>query len=289
LGESAASSNEQKLLDSVTKRVRTWHDVDPFYTDQARGLPKTSESQGTESILNSLILVWRDAPTGHLSADARLAFDNMWALQLKAADMNGTWAWLQFHNAPFEGDSQFYGSSLAAIAIGSAPGDYQSEPGIQSGIKLLRAWLVKNMNSQTPLDRVVLLWASTKLNGLLTRDQQNQIVEETLAKQRDDGGFSMSQLIGAWKRHDNTPLDTASDGYATGLIAFALEQVEAPQAQVPLKRALAWLSRNQIESDGRWPAVSLNNNRAVLSDTGLFMSDAATAYAVLALTSAPGR
>jgi hypothetical protein len=72
------------------------------------------------------------------------------------------------------------------------------------------------MNAQTPLDRVVLLWASTKLNGLLTHDQQNKIVEETVAKQRDDGGFSMSQLIGAWKRHDDTPLDTSSDGYATG-------------------------------------------------------------------------
>ncbi len=289
LGESGASSNEQKLLESVTKRVRAWHDVEPFYSDQDRGLPKTSESRGTESILNSLILVWRDAPTGRLSADARLALNNMWALQITAADMKGAWAWLQFHNAPFEGDSQFYGNSLAAIAIGSAPGNYQAEPGIQNGIKLLSAWLAKNMNAQTPLDRVVLLWASTKLNGLLTRDQQNKIVEETLAKQRDDGGFSMTQLIGAWKRHDDTPLDTSSDGYATGLIAFALEQVEAPQAQAPLKRALAWLSRNQIESDGRWPAVSLNNNRPVLSDTGLFMSDAATAYAVLALTNAPGR
>jgi squalene-hopene/tetraprenyl-beta-curcumene cyclase len=289
LGESAASSNEQKVLDSVIKRVRMWHDIDPFYSDQARGLPKTSESRATESILNSLILVSHDAPTGHLSADARLALDNMWALQIKSADMNGAWAWLQFHNAPFEGDSQFYGNSLAAIAIGSAPGNYQSEPGIQNGIKLLTAWLVKNMNAQTPLDRVVLLWASTKLNGLLTRDQQDKIVAETLAKQRDDGGFSMSQLIGAWKRHDESPLDTSSDGYATGLIAFAFEQVETPQAQAPLQRALAWLSRNQIESDGRWPAVSLNNNRPVLSDTGLFMSDAATAYAVLALTNAPGR
>jgi hypothetical protein len=213
----------------------------------------------------------------------------MWALQIKAADMNGAWAWLQFHNAPFEGDSQFYGNCLAAIAIGSAPGNYQSEPAIQDGIKLLSAWLVKNMDTQTPLDRVDLLWASTKLKGLLTPDQQNKIIAETLAKQREDGGFSMTSMIPGWKRHDNTPIDTSSDGYATGLVAYTLEHTDAPQAQAPLRAALAWLNKNQIESDGRWPAVSLNNNRPVLSDTGLFMSDAATAYAVLALTNAPAR
>jgi squalene-hopene/tetraprenyl-beta-curcumene cyclase len=135
----------------------------------------------------------------------------------------------------------------------------------------------------------VLLWASTKLNGLLTPDQQNRIVGETLATQREDGGFSMSSMIGGWERHDNTPLDTSSDGYATGLVAYALEQVEGAHTEAPLKRALAWLDAHQIEADGRWPAVSLNNNRAVVSDTGLFMSDAATAYAVLALTNARGR
>ena len=102
------------------------------------------------------------------------------------------------------------------------------------------------MDAQTPLDRVMLLWASTKLNGLLTRDQQNKIVEETLAKQRDDGGFSMSQMIGAWKRHDNTPLDTSSDGYATGLIAFTSGAGGRASAQAPLKRAIAWLKQ---ESD----------------------------------------
>lgn len=287
LGESAASPNEQRVLESVTKRVRMWHDVDPFYTDQARGLPKASESRGTESILNSLILVSHDVPTGHLSADARLALDNMWALQIKAPDMNGAWAWLQFHNAPFEGDSQFYGNCLAAIAIGSAPDNYQAEPAIQSGIKLLIGWLVRNMDTQTPLDRVDLLWASTKLKGLLTPEQQSKIIGETLAKQREDGGFSMASMIPGWKRHDNTPIDPSSDGYATGLVAYALEHTDAPEAQPPLKRALNWLHKNQIEADGRWPAVSLNNNRAVLSDTGLFMSDAATAYAVLALTNAP--
>jgi squalene-hopene/tetraprenyl-beta-curcumene cyclase len=289
LGERSASLNEQKILANVTNRVRMWHDVEPFYSDQSRGLPKSSESRGTESILNSLILVWRDVPAGHLSADARLALENMWALQIKAPDMNGAWAWLQFHNAPFEGDSQFYGNALAAIAIGSAPENYQVEPAIQSGVGLLRAWLVKNMDAQTPLDRVVLLWASTKLNDLLSTAQRNRIINEALAKQREDGGFSMSSMIGEWKRHDDTALDTSSDGYATGLIAFVLEQTRAPEARVSLQRALAWLSANQIEADGRWPAVSLNNNRAVMSDTGLFMSDAATAYAVLALTGAEVR
>jgi squalene-hopene/tetraprenyl-beta-curcumene cyclase len=199
----------------------------------------------------------------------------MWALQIKAADMNGAWAWLQFHNAPFEGDSQFYGNTLAAIAIGSAPDNYQSEPAVQNGIKLLRGWLGKNMDAQTPLDRVTLLWASAKLRDLLTPEQQAKIVAETVAKQQEDGGFSMASMIPGWKRHDNTPIDPASDGYAEG--------------QAPLRRALAWLNKNQIEPDGRWPAVSMNNNRPVLSDTGLFMSDAATAYAVLALTNAPGR
>jgi squalene-hopene/tetraprenyl-beta-curcumene cyclase len=160
--------------------------------------------------------------------------------------------------------------------------------GIQGGIKLLRAWLEKDTNTQTPLDRVMLLWASTKLNGLLTRARQQTIVDEILAKQRDDGGFSLSFLVGSWKRSDNTPLDTSSDGYATGLIAFALEQLEAPQAKPQLKRALTWLSQNQ-KPEGRWPASSLNKNRELSSEAGLFMSDAATAYAVLALTTAAGR
>ena len=286
LGEQSASPTEKRLLDNIVKRVRMWKEVEPFYPDQTSGLPKTSESRGTESILDALILVWNDAPSGKLSADARLALDNMWALQLKSGDMNGSWAWLQFHNAPWEGDSQFYGTTLAAIAIGSAPGDYKSEPGLQDGIKRLRGYLLKNMDVQTPADRVALLWASAKIPGLLTEDQQKTIIDQTLAKQQADGGFSISSLIPSWKRKDNTPVDAASDGYATGLVAFALEQTGAPQAQAGLKRAIVWLSRNQNQSDGRWPASSLNKQRELSSDAGRFMSDAATAYAVLALENA---
>jgi hypothetical protein len=286
LAEPAASANERKLLDNVTKRVQMWQEVLPFYADQTSGLPKTSESRGTESILDALVLVWNDVPSGKLSPEAKLALDNMWALQLKSGDMSGSWAWLQFHNAPWEGDSQFYGTSLAAVAIGTAPGNYQAEPAIQDGIGKMRGWLVKGMPGQTILDRTVLLWASTKLKGLLTPAQQQSIVDEILTKQKEDGGFSLSSVIGSWKRRDGTPLSVESDGYATGLIAFAFEQLNTPQTQAPLKNALNWLRHNQ-QTDGRWAATSLNKERTLESEPGRFMSDAATAYAVLALANAP--
>jgi squalene-hopene/tetraprenyl-beta-curcumene cyclase len=282
LAEKSASPNEQRVLDNVVKRVRMWKEVEPFYSDQASGLPKTSEARGTEAILNAVILAQNDARSGKLSADTRLALDNLWALQLKYGDSKGSWAWLQFHNAPWEGDSQFYGTALAAIAIGTAPGDYRSEPKIQKDLELTRAWLRTGMDAQTPLDRAVLLWASAKLPGLLTAEQQKTIVEQTVAKQQADGGFSMSALVGPWKRRDNTPLDAQADGYATGLVAVALEQTGSPEVQPALKRALAWLAHNQAP-DGRWPASSLNKQRELESDAGRFMSDAATAYAVLAL------
>jgi squalene-hopene/tetraprenyl-beta-curcumene cyclase len=286
LGERSASPNEQKLVANVSKRVRMWKEVEPFYPDQTRGLPKTSESRGTESILDALILVWNDAPSGKLGADARLALDNMWALQFKAGEMAGSWAWLQFHNAPWEGDSQYYGTCLAAISIGSAPGNYKSEQAIQPGLKLLNEYLRKGMDDQTPADRVALLWASAKIPGLLTEAQQKTIIDQTLAKQRKDGGFSLSSLVGGWKRRDDSPLDTESDGYATGLIAFALEQAGWNQSQDSLKRAIDWLAQHQDQSDGRWSASSLNKRRELSSDAGRFMSDAATAYAVLALENA---
>src|SRR6266571_2167407 len=102
LGEADLPAPERKLLDNVVKRVRLWKEVEPFYPDQSRGLPKTSESRGTEAILNSLVLASHDAATGTLTEDTRQAFNNLWALQFRAGDQAGAWAWLNFHYEPWE-------------------------------------------------------------------------------------------------------------------------------------------------------------------------------------------
>src|SRR5580700_9129493 len=104
LGEQSPSPTERKLLDNVTKRVRIWSQLEPFYSDEQRGAPKTAESRGTEAVLNALILASYDAHQGKLGDDARLALDNMWALQLQTGDGKGAWNWLNFHNQPWEAD-----------------------------------------------------------------------------------------------------------------------------------------------------------------------------------------
>lgn len=283
LGEESESAGERRLLENVTKRVRMWNDMKPFYPDESRGVPKTAESRGTESILNALILARYDASASQLSRDGRLALDNMWAEQLKTGEAKGAWSWLQFHNSPWEGDSQYYGATLAALAVGSAPGGYKSSPEIQARLNLLRDYLVRERESQILINRVMLLWASTEVPGLLTRPQQKAIIDEVLRKQQDDGGFSLSAFVGGWKRKDGTPLETKSDGYATAVVAIALEQADMTSYLPELMRALSWLQHSQEAADGRWLAYSLNKQRDLSSDVGQFMSDAATAYAVLAL------
>jgi squalene-hopene/tetraprenyl-beta-curcumene cyclase len=291
LGERGPSLNERRLLENVSKRVRLWKEVAPFYTDADRGAYKTVESRGTESVLNALILASNDASedvrTGRLSDDTRAAFRNMWAEQQTSGDRKGAWLWLRFKNEPWEADdSDFYGAAIAAVAVGTAPEDYRAGPEIQNNLKMLREYLNRQYGAQTLSNRVVLLWASAKLPGLIEPQRQKAILGEVLGKQQADGGWSLSSLSGAWTRNDGTPQEAKSDGYATGLIALALEQARIPPENAQLKQGLAWLAGHQNKTDGFWLAYSLNKNEEhhISPDTARFMNDAATAYAVLALS-----
>ena len=48
MAEQAPSPNEQRLLDNVTKRVRLWKDVEPFYSTRMRTADLTSRSSRAE-------------------------------------------------------------------------------------------------------------------------------------------------------------------------------------------------------------------------------------------------
>jgi len=254
--------------------------VQPFYSDEKQGVPKTLESRGTEAVLNALIAV-----SGQSGELARQALENMCALQLKTGDAMGAWPWLNFHNEPWEADdSQYWGATLAAIALGKAEPDYQASPPVRESIRSVSQYLRHGAPEQSLLNRAFLLWAAALTPGLLTSEEKASLISSLEAKQLADGGWSSATLvIRSWKRRDGTPLDTKSDGYATGLVSFALEQAGIAPTQRPLSNALAWLSRNQNKG-GFWPSSSLNKRRDPQSDAGRFMTDAATAYSVLALT-----
>jgi squalene-hopene/tetraprenyl-beta-curcumene cyclase len=286
LGEHDQAAPERQIFANVVTRVKLWKDVEPFYPDQLRGLPKSSESRGTEAILNALVLARRDAPSGVLSDDARQALTNLWPLQFKAGDLKGGWAWLNFHNEPWEAnDSGYWGATLAALAIGSAPGGYASRPDLRDQIALLRDYLQRRADAETLFNRLNLLWASAKLPSIITPAQRQAIIDAAVAQQQPDGGWTMSRLS-SWKRADATPLDTASDGYATGLTTLALQAAGLSRTDAHVNRGLAWLTSHQDIATGKWSATSLNKQRDPASDPAKFMSDAATAYAVLALTEA---
>jgi squalene-hopene/tetraprenyl-beta-curcumene cyclase len=286
LSELEIPAPERRMLDNVANRVRLWRDVEPFYPDQTRGLPKTSESRGTEAVLNALILASRDAANGALSDDAQQAFANLWSLQFRAGDQKGAWAWLNFHNEPWEANgSPYFGAALAAVAVGRAPDGYASNPELTGQIKLLRDYLQRGVDTVNLFNRMMGLWASTQLAEGLTPAQQQAIIAAAIGKQQTDGGWTTSSL-GAWKRYDGTPLDEKSDGHATGLVVYVLQCAGVTRAEPHLRDGLAWLVQHQDAKTGAWFASSLNKSRDPATDIGKFMSDAATAYAVLALTRA---
>ena len=297
LAEPGPTDSERLILDNVTKRVRMWKEILPPYNDKDYGEHKEVESRATEAVLLAFVLANHDAQAGKLSEDTRSAFDHLWALQQPDGPGKGAWLWQMFEMNPWEGSiSAYHGATLAAVAVGVAPDRYSATSAIQGNIAALRDYLNREYSSQPLVNRATLLWASTKVPGLVTPERQKSIIAELSSSQREDGGWSLfpmaktwrdwtpSVLTGEWKRHDQTPQDLNSDGYATALAVFVLQQSGISHDDARIKRGRAWLLQHQNKTEGFWYTSSINKHRDPASDAGRFMSDAATAYAVLALT-----
>jgi squalene-hopene/tetraprenyl-beta-curcumene cyclase len=279
LNDGQPSAPERTMLSYIEKRVGLWNETEPYYKENS-GPTKPVESRGTEAVLNAFILASYDARTGHMREVTRTAFANAWPLQLDS----GTWNWLNFHYAPWETDeSQYWGTTLMAMAVAIAPEGYRESPQIQAGLNKMRDWLKKGYATQPLFNRTFVLWASGRLPGLLTAAEQKQVSQELSSLQREDGGWSLAAMS-TWKRRDNTTQETRTDGYATAIALLALNAGGTPAQSSTLEKARTWLIRNQ-EQDGSFPAWSLNKERDPASDIGRFMRDAATGFAALALES----
>jgi len=282
LTDSAMTTPEQTMLASVEKRVTDWAEMAPFYSDEKYGRGKAAESRATEAVLNAVILASYDRAQGRLRPVTRTAFANAWALQEKDGPLAGAWQWQNFHLGPWEStESGYQGAALFMVEAVYLPGDFARQPATRPHLDQLRSYLRRNYASQPIINRLYVLWASAREPGLLTRAERRSLLAELQAAQQTDGGFRTATLD-VRERLDHTSQPTASDGYATGLAVLALQAVGTARNDVTLRRSLAWLAGNQQE-DGSWKASSLNKQRDPASDPALFMTDAATAYAVMAL------
>jgi squalene-hopene/tetraprenyl-beta-curcumene cyclase len=226
-----------------------------------------------EVVVTAVALAFHDAQTsGKLHPLTCKALDRMWMLQ--RAD--GSWNWLKCAWPPFEHDD-YFGAVFAAVGTSIAPEDYHRTEAAQKGLGKLKAFLRKTP-APSLHHKAWLLWASMKLDGFLTTAECQQTVKDLLALQRDDGGWSLASL-GDWKGHDGRKNDTnaPSDGYGTGLVVYVLRQAGTPAKDEAIQRGVRWLQTNQRVS-GRWFTRSLNTDRAH------YITNAGTAFAVLALT-----
>ena len=282
------TTHEARILEQVRGRVAHWDELDTprFRLSYDFDERKKIESWGTEAVLNALVLAsddrrrGRDAPGDATSQALR----HLWATQAKEGDEAGSWDWLDFGLRPWEAsEARYYGASLAAIAVGTTPGYLAKDldPDARAGIERLRGYLGSHLEGQNPHNRLFALWASTAIDGPLTSSQCREIVRATLQRQQADGGWSLSSLVDC-RRQDGTPQEAAPDGYATGLSLHVLQVAGMKRDEPVVARGLAWL-RDHQQPSGNWIGVSLNKRRDPKAHVGKFMSDAATAFAILAL------
>jgi squalene-hopene/tetraprenyl-beta-curcumene cyclase len=239
------------------------------WDDKAKGAKPRWD---TEVVATAAALAINDAATtGKLHTLTRQALDRVWKVQKP----DGGFDWLKCDWPPYEHDD-YFGAIVAALGAGHAPDGYAQSPSAQAGLARLRDYFARN----PPPDlhhATMLLWASTRLDGIMTTERRSQTLAQLREVQRPDGGWNLPSL-GGWKRGDGTPNDPQgpSDGYGTGLVVFVMRKAGVPASDPAVKRGVDWLLSHQRVS-GSW------FTRSVTSDTFHYISRAGTAFAALAL------
>ncbi len=248
LGESARTTYESGLLDGAAARLDK---PQPAESDE-----HAMQAFGVESVLSTLLLSLDDPSSDR----TRKAFDRMWTQQIRAGDSRGAWHWFHLDLDPYETtQSTYYGASLAALAVANMDEAYRERPEVRERIADLKTYLLSTSSAQPLHNRLMLLWASAKLDGLLQKSDRKQVIETVWRAQQPDGGW-MLESLGPWKQRPAVELPTGSHAYATALAAFTLRQAGVSASDKRMTKALAWLASHQ-DPEGFWEARSMNKLR----------------------------
>jgi len=115
--------------------------------------------QNVESIFAAMFLA-QQGDRHEMSADTHQAFEQLWELQQNDGPVKGAWTWYSANLDPWEhAGSSYFGASLAMLAVGSTPMDYQQRADTRDHVAALTNYL--SASTPRPLhDRLAFLWAS---------------------------------------------------------------------------------------------------------------------------------
>jgi squalene-hopene/tetraprenyl-beta-curcumene cyclase len=275
LGEVEPTRYERGLVDGLRARVGK-KSPEKLASDPSAPL-------AAEAVFSALFLAMEPNDESILTAETKQAFDQLWSLQILDGKAKGAWPWFSFDLDPWETpDSTFYGATLAALAVGFTPSEYRDRTDVRDHLHPLTEYMQREQQAQPLHNRLTWLWASSKFPSATAESARQSIIRQILQKQQADGGWTIDSL-GPWRPHAQAPPSAGSNSYATGFVAFVLQQSGVGRSHPALSRALEWLRSHQDQQFGYWPADSMNKRYPTGSMPARFMQDAATAFAALAL------
>ena len=256
--------------------------------DEIRRLdPEKAKTQGTRAAqviyIAAGLAQWDRYVEKSLSVETEEAMDLMFEMQGESGSWHNLDCWPPFESHPYSL------AQTAAMAIASAPGWLQKKEGGAShaeAISRLRDFL---KTSELPHDyaRVLKLWSSLQLDGIVTESEKRTMVNMIFDKQQPDGGWAMrnfgtpeqwGQGSRASKLRDEPAEEQSnSDGHMTGLVLWVLTEAGLGMENEQIRRGIDWLKTNQRES-GRWWTRSLN------TDQSHYITYSGTAYAMAVLS-----
>lgn len=230
--------------------------------------------EGAEAVLN----VWT-LSLSNGSAEARTkALRRLWDLQILTGPEKGSWSWVMAGLEPWDSPTaNYFGAALAQQALR----EYAGVP--KARIALLRGYLKSHAKGQ-PLHNRLAWVAFGDSSGAAERAA---VLRELWDMQEADGGFR-TEAMGPWMERKDAPADRGSNAYATAWAAYTALEAGVGCTDARLRRALGWLERRQDRSTGAWQAVSMNRVHEPGSIVAGFMTDAATGFAVAALSRCGG-